>query len=78
MKNYYHEIIGANIRYERQNRGLSIEALSDCLDIKPAFLGLIERGERCTNVGNLVRIADFFNISLDQLIRYPLWEINEN
>ncbi len=68
MSTKYNDIIGSNIRYERQRRGLTIEELSDILDIAPGFLGLIERGKRGTNIGNLVKIADFFSISLDTLI----------
>ncbi|MBR1736265.1 MAG: helix-turn-helix transcriptional regulator [Firmicutes bacterium] len=78
----YNEIIGSNIRYERQKRGLTIEELSNCIGIGSGFLGLIERGYRGTSVANLCRIADFFEITLDQLIRKPLFSaedcVNEN
>ena len=68
----YNEIIGSNIRYERHKRGLTIEELSNCIGIGSGFLGLIERGYRGTSVANLCRIADFFEITLDQLIRTTL------
>ena len=67
----YNKIIGSNIRFERQKRDLTIEELSEILSIAPGFLGLIERGQRGTSIKNLCRIADFFSVSLDQLITRP-------
>ncbi|MCD7854743.1 MAG: helix-turn-helix domain-containing protein [Clostridiales bacterium] len=64
----YNKIIGANIRYERRLRNLTIEELSEVLGIAPGFLGLIERGQRGTSLKNLTRIADFFSITMDTLI----------
>lgn len=68
----YNKIIGSNVRFERQKRNLTIDELSEILDIAPGFLGLIERGQRGTSVKNLCKIADFFSISLDTLITCPL------
>ncbi len=67
----YNKIIGSNIRFERQKRDLTIEELSEILNIAPGFLGLIERGQRGTSIKNLCKIAEFFSISLDQLITRP-------
>lgn len=64
----YSEIIGSNIRYERKKRHLTIEDLSEILGIAPGFLGLIERGQRGTSIKNLVTIANFFSLTLDELI----------
>lgn len=68
----YNKIIGSNIRFERQKRDLTIDELSEILNIAPGFLGLIERGQRGTSIKNLCRIAEFFSISLDTLITCPL------
>nr|WP_317359847.1 helix-turn-helix transcriptional regulator [uncultured Tyzzerella sp.] len=67
----YNKIIGSNIRFERQKRNLTIDELSEILNIAPGFLGLIERGQRGTSIKNLCRIASFFSISLDTLITCP-------
>lgn len=72
----YNKIIGSNIRFERQKRGLTIDELSEILNIAPGFLGLIERGQRGTSVKNLCKIAKFFGITLDTLITCPLNESN--
>ena len=68
----YNKIIGSNIRFERQKRDLTIDELSEILNIAPGFLGLIERGQRGTSIKNLCKIAEFFSISLDTLITCPL------
>ncbi|WP_317367206.1 helix-turn-helix transcriptional regulator [uncultured Tyzzerella sp.] len=67
----HNKIIGSNVRFERQKRNLTIDELSEILNIAPGFLGLIERGQRGTSIKNLCRIANFFSITLDQLITCP-------
>ena len=64
----YAKIIGSNIRYERKRRGLTIDDFAKVIGMAPGFLGLIERGQRGTSVKNMVAIAEFFDISLDDLI----------
>ena len=68
----YAKIIGSNIRYERKRRGLTIDDFAKVIGRAPAFLGLIERGQRGTSVKNMVAIAEFFDISLDDLITKDL------
>ena len=63
----YAKIIGSNIRYERKRRGLTIDDFAKVIGMAPGFLGLIERGQRGTSVKNMVAIAEFFDISLDDL-----------
>ena len=67
----HNKIIGSNVRFERKKRNLTIDELSEILNIAPGFLGLIERGQRGTSIKNLCRIANFFSITLDQLITCP-------
>ena len=68
----YAKIIGSNIRYERKRRGLTIDDFPKVIGMAPGFLGLIERGQRGTSVKNMVAIAEFFDISLDDLITKDL------
>ena len=68
----YAKIIGSNIRYERNRRGLTIDDFAKVIGMAPGFLGLIERGQRGTSVKNMVAIAEFFDISLDDLITKDL------
>ena len=68
----YAKIIGSNIRYERKRRGLTIDDFAKVIGMAPGFLGLIERGQRGTSVKNMVAIAEFFDISLADLITMDL------
>ena len=68
----YNRIIGSNIRFERRKKNLTIEDLSEILNIAPGFLGLIERGQRGTSIKNLCTSADLFGLTLDQLITEDL------
>lgn len=65
----YWKNIGANIRKLRKSRGLTIEDLACVLDIAPGFLGLVERGTRGVSLANLHRICQFFDVTLDQIVR---------
>lgn len=60
--------IGSNIRCKRKKLDLTIEEFSDFVDISSGFVGLIERGERGTSILNLIKIAEFLEITLDDLI----------
>lgn len=62
------KLIGANIRRERILRSMSMEELADILQLSVAFLGLIERGQRGSNLANLMKIADVFEITVNDLI----------
>lgn len=64
----YKKIVGANINRERTERDMSIDELARMLDLSPAFIGLIERGQRGAKLDNLIKIADIFGITLNDLI----------
>ena len=70
----YIKTIGSNIRYERKLRGLTIDDFAKVIGMAPGFVGLIERGQRGTSIANMVRIAEFFDITLDELITKDLSE----
>ncbi len=68
----YTKTIGSNIRFQRKLRGLTIDDFAKVIGMAPGFVGLIERGQRGTSIANLVRIAEFFDITLDELITRDL------
>lgn len=70
--------IGSIIQRERKKKDLSIEELADCLDFAPGFLGLIERGQRGTSLQNLIKIAYFFKISLNELTGFDITKLKSN
>ena len=59
--------LGYRIRYLREEKGLSIEALALEADINRNYLGDLERGTRNPTVAVLNKIATALNISLSEL-----------
>ena len=60
--------VGVKIKYLRQKRGLSQEALALSCDMNPAFLGHVERGMRSPTLNTLQRICDGLGITLTELL----------
>ena len=64
----YRKRIGANIRYERTVRNMSIDELAEMLQLSTAFIGLTERGQRGAKLSNLIKTAEIFGITVNDLI----------
>ena len=60
--------IGGNIRYHREMRNMSIDELSRLSGLSPAFIGLIERGQRGCALHNLMQFSDIMSIPINELI----------
>ena len=60
--------LGAAIRRERSERGLSQEALAVDADLDRSYMGGIERGEHNLTVMNLVKIAGALKLSPSKLL----------
>lgn len=60
--------MGTIIKEARKNAGLTQEQLSEIIDVTPAFVGHIERGERSVSLKTLFAVADELNISFDYLL----------
>ena len=61
-------ILGNRIRQLRKDNNLTQEALAEAIDLSYTYLGQVERGVRGINLSNLVKIANRFNVSLDDLL----------
>ena len=72
MYNPYLSFIGKNIRYCRKRMGLTMNELAKGVGMAPAFLGLVERGQRGTSIDNLVKLSDYLNITLEEMIKFDL------
>ena len=59
--------LGAAIRRERYNRGLSQEALAVDADLDRSYMGGIERGEHNLTVMNVVKIAGALKLAPSRL-----------
>ncbi len=64
---------GEKLHILRKQRGLTLRELAPLLDMKSySHLAQIEKGNSLPSVGLLVKIADLFDVSLDQLVRDEL------
>jgi len=61
-------VFGANMRAARKQRGFTSEALAKFLSISTAYVGLIERGERCPSLETFLRICEFFGESPNTML----------
>lgn len=70
MTSTYAKRVGERLRAVRKQKNLSlqgVEAASD-QEFKASVLGAYERGERAISVPRLQRLADFYNVPVDQLL----------
>lgn len=56
-----------NIRVLRKRSGLTMKQLGIELGMAESTVSLYETGKRSPDIQSLIRIADFFNVSLDYL-----------
>lgn len=59
---------GEHLQELREDREISRKELSAYLNISVSALGMYEQGRREPNIETLIRIADYFNVSLDFLL----------
>nr|WP_294491583.1 helix-turn-helix transcriptional regulator [uncultured Mediterraneibacter sp.] len=67
MKRRIENIIGENIRNLRMQKDMKQNALADELNISRQTISAYERGITLPDIYSLIRIADYFRISLDEL-----------
>ena len=61
-------IFGANLRAVRKQRGFTTESLAKFLGISTAYIGLIERGERCPSLETFLKVCEFFGESPEKML----------
>ncbi len=59
---------GEKLRTLRQRQGLSLRQLGDSLDVDHAFIARMEQGRKTPNAAMILKIARFFQVSIDQLM----------
>lgn len=59
---------GANVRKQREQRGLSQEALAQKLGVHQTFIAHIENGRKNPSFRLAQRVATLFGVSLDALL----------
>lgn len=63
--------LGANLRAERLDRGLSQEAFADVLGVHRTYMGGLERGERNVTLQTIERLADRLGVDPASLFAVP-------
>lgn len=61
-----------NLSYLRRKRNLTQKAIADLLELSPQAIGLYEKGDREPSLINLIKLARFFCISIDDLLEKDL------
>jgi transcriptional regulator with XRE-family HTH domain len=60
--------LGTRLRALRAERGLSLSQLEAATNISSSFLSLVESGKSDITISRLVRLADFFDVDLSDLV----------
>ena len=65
-------MIGKNLIYQREQRNLSQEQLARATEMSQAAISYWESGKRIPNVQACIKLADFYGISVDELIGHEV------
>jgi transcriptional regulator with XRE-family HTH domain len=60
--------LAATLRKLRREKGLSLQEVADATSISASFLSLVENGKSDITIGRLVRLANFYGITLIDLV----------
>ena len=61
--------VGASVRKLRKERGVTQKIAAEKIGLSVVSLGKFERGQRTsTSVLNLIKLADLYDVSLDELV----------
>jgi quercetin dioxygenase-like cupin family protein len=60
--------VGAHLRDARQARKLSLAEVAEATDISASFLSLVEKDKSDISIGRLVRLIDFYGISITDIL----------
>ena len=70
MSPNYAQRVGERLRAVRKQKNMSLQGVESASgqEFKASVLGAYERGERAISVPRLQRLADFYNVPVDQLL----------
>ena len=68
--------LGEKLRILRQQRNLTVRQLGDILEVNNSYITQIETGRKTPSLKLAIKMADFFSIDVNQLIRDEL-ELDE-
>ncbi len=55
----------------RRSHQVKQRELADAISLDPSSMNRIEKGERAVSVAEIIRIADFFGVSAESILREP-------
>ncbi|MBV9366269.1 MAG: helix-turn-helix domain-containing protein [Solirubrobacterales bacterium] len=64
-------VLAARLKQLRAEHGLSLSQLARATDISSSFLSLIEQAQSDITIGRLVRLAEFYDLDLADLLNGP-------
>jgi transcriptional regulator with XRE-family HTH domain len=63
-------MLGDKIKNLRKKKGLTQQALSDVIDVSRSTIGMVEKDLQGTGNETLIKLADFFGVTVDYLLSY--------
>lgn len=67
-----YEHIGKVLRYIRESKGLTFDRLSSMVGIKISYLHKIEKGEARLYLDQILTLASYHNMSLEDILNYHI------
>lgn len=69
-------IISSNIKFLRNRKGISQTALAEAVDLKRGNIASYEKELAQPNIENIVKLADYFKVDINQLVKTDLTKGN--
>lgn len=69
MVTEFRKQVGQRIRNARKNRKWRQEDLAELIGKTPAYVGMLERGERSASLDTFAEIATVLDVTADELLR---------
>lgn len=60
--------LGKKLRQERKRLHYTQEQVAEAIGVTPAFVGHIERGQRSLSLDTLIRMCNFYGVTIDYLL----------
>lgn len=60
--------VGKRLKEERKRLHCTQEEVAEAVGLTPAFIGHIERGERSLSLDTLVKLCNFYGVTIDYLL----------
>ena len=73
-----YKAFGYTLKKLREYKKLSLKSLGECIDMPPQTINRYENGTNIPTIIQALKIADFFNLSIELFILMGLIAIEEN